>query len=478
MDAGTRTQRGMPSLPLIVILAGVSSVLLLVVASIAIWSSTMAQGGLEGLRETSNVQSSALTFLSRLQDAETGQRGYLLTGNADFLDPYERSVGLVPGDLARLRSAAADDPDHRHEVAQLEELLARKIDELTRTVMLVRENRRDDALALVSAAGGKQAMDDIRLLVRHMLENEDRKQIEREAVLSRWTRVSTLAIAASALAALVLVAVTFRLGQRQYRVSEDTRVKLAEAKNRLEAEVERRTAEAEAARTEAVIEKERAVAERSRVELLLQDVNHRVGNNLAMVSSMLGLQISAARDADTKRQLRAAQERVATIANAQRRLRLRDDLSSTRADEIVDSVLQDLRATLGSDRAIEIETRLEPIVMDGRDAIHLAILINEIAMNAVKHAFGTSEGGRILVALRRAEQGIHLAVEDDGRGMLKADGGAPGLGTKLVTRLARQFGGEPVVSARPGGGTRVELSLPDLVARPTNGAAPLPVAAA
>ena len=137
MAAGTTSaQRAIPSLPLTVVLAGVSSVLLLIVASVAIWSSTMARGGVEGLRETSVVQSSALTFLSRLQDAETGQRGYLLTGNASFLEPYERSVGLVPSDLARLKSATSDDPDLMREVARLDGLLARKIEDLTRTVMV------------------------------------------------------------------------------------------------------------------------------------------------------------------------------------------------------------------------------------------------------------------------------------------------------------------------------------------------------
>ncbi|ALN73897.1 sensor histidine kinase [Aureimonas sp. AU20] len=462
MEAGTPAHRGIPSLPVTMVLAGVSAILLIVVASIAIWSSTMARGGVEGLRDTSLVQSSALTFLSRLQDAETGQRGYILTGNSTFLEPYERSVGQVPADLERLKSATADDPEQARQVDHLGELLNAKIQELTRTVMLVRDDRRDDALALVSAAGGKAAMDDIRLVVRHILESEDEKQLEREAALASWTRVSTLAIAASALVALVLVAITFRVGQRQYAVSEDMRRRLAEANDRLEAEVERRTSEAEGARAEAVREKERAVSERSRVELLLQDVNHRVGNNLAMVSGMLGLQISATGDANTKMQLRAAQERVATIANAQRRLRLRDDLSTTRADEIVESALSDLRATLGPDRPVEIEAQLEPIVVDGRDAIYLAILTNEIVMNAVKHAFEGRERGRILVSLARAEEGVCLTVEDDGRGMASPAALGTGLGTKLVTRLARQFGGEPDISSRPGGGTRIALPLPHL----------------
>jgi two-component sensor histidine kinase/CHASE3 domain sensor protein len=473
MERVAKAREDGPLLPVTGLLATLVGILLVLVVGLALWSNLKARGGVERLRETSVVQSAALTFLTRIQEAETGQRGYLLTGDPKFLAPYERAVSLIAEDLRQLETATRSDPAQAQRVAGIADLLGDKLDELARTIALVRENRRADAVALVSAAAGKAAMDDMRTMVTRILEGEDAELLEREAELERWNSLSTGAIALAALATLVLVAVTLQLTKRQFALSETLRGRLARLNGDLEATVERRTREADAARAEAVIEKERAQGERARVELLLQEVNHRVGNNLAMVSAMLGLQVSGTSDEAVRTHLRAAQARVATIANAQRRLRLEADLATVRADEIVESVMADLRATIGDERGVEIETRLEPLLVDSRDAIHLAILANEIATNAAKHAFVGRDvasgegGGRIVVRLALgAERVPHLCVEDDGCGMPGSQ--APttrGIGQKLVTRLAGQFGGAPRIEPRVGGGTRVEVALPGLALR-------------
>lgn len=473
MERVAKTREDGPLLPVTGLLATLVGILLVLVVGLALWSNLKARGGGERLRETSVLQSAALTFVGRIQEAETGQRGYLLTGDTRFLEPYERAVSLITGDLAQLRAAARSDPVQARRVAEIDDLLEAKLDELARTIALVRENRRADAVALVSAAAGKAAMDDMRTMVTRILEGEDAELLEREAELERWNSLSTGAIALAAFATLVLVVVTLRLTQRQFALSEALRAKLARLNADLEAAVERRTREADAARAEAVSEKERAQGERARVELLLQEVNHRVGNNLAMVSAMLGLQVSGTSDEAVRTHLRAAQARVATIANAQRRLRLEADLATVRADEIVESVMADLRATIGDEQGIEIETRLEPLAVDSRDAVHLAILANEIATNAAKHAFAGRDpvdgdgGGRILVRLSLEGARVPtLSVEDDGRGMSAPQVPATrGIGQKLVARLAAQFGGAPRIEPRAGGGTRVEVSLPGLALR-------------
>lgn len=465
MTEGPRT--GSRTLPVTSVLAALVGALLVVVATIALWSNLQARGGVEAMREAATIQASALTFLSRLQDAEAGQRGYILTGDVSFLEPYERAVATVAGDLTRLGTAVGDDEAQGRRVARIGELFGRKLDELARTVALVREDRRDDAVAVVSAAGGKAAMDDIRLMISRILQSEDDAIIAREAELERWNGLSTAAIAAAAIAALVLTLFTLHLIRRQLAVSDTLRARLAGLNQDLEAEVGRRTREAEAARQDAVEQTRRAESERARVELLLQDVNHRVGNNLAMVSGMLGLQISGTRDEEVRAQLKAAQARVSTIANAQRRLRLGADLSTVRADEIVESVIADLRAAVGTEHPIEIETDLSPFLVESRDAVHLAILANEIATNAVKHAFKDRDSGRIVVRLDfDAARMAVLEIEDDGCGM-PADG-APGggLGRKLVSSLSRQFGGTPTIEAGTAGGTRVVIPLPRLEARP------------
>lgn len=462
MADGSRRLLDVPSLPVTGLLAGLTALLLIMVAAMALWPTWETRGNVDALRRSAAVQASALTFLSNLQDAESGQRGYLLTSNSVFLEPYERSVVSLSDDLARLETNVQSDPDQRMRAAALQVLLPRRIKELADTVDLVRQDRRDDAVAVVSAAAGKATMDDIRRIVSRVLEADDQELIEREATLERNNVLYTGIIAAAAVAALAMIALVFALVRRQFAAADRLRDRLATLNANLESEVERRTRDGEAATREALAEKERAETERSRVELLLQDVNHRIGNNLAMVSGMLGLQVSATSDEAVKTQLRAAQARVATIANAQRRLRLGADLSTVRADETIENAVADLRATVGDDRNVRIDTRLVPLLVESRDAVHLAILVNELATNAIKHAFAGRDEGRIVVRLlSNGSEAPALVVEDDGCGM-PTDAGRGGLGSRLVVSLARQFGGAPEFTSPTSGGTRVEIGLPDL----------------
>jgi two-component sensor histidine kinase/CHASE3 domain sensor protein len=435
------------------------------VAGMALWPNWDSTRNLEALRRSSAVQASALTFLSRLQDAESGQRGYLLTGNQMFLEPYEQAVATLEDHLATLENNVRSDPEQLARVASLKVLLPRKVKELADTVGLVRDNRRADAVAVISATSGKATMDDIRMVVTQILKRDDNELIAREAELGNRNRLFTGIIAACAVTGFALIVFLLRIVPRQFASADRLRADLAGVNTELEGEVERRTREAETATRQAIAEKERAEAERSRVELLLQDVNHRIGNNLAMVSGMLGLQVSSTSDESVRAQLRAAQARIATIANAQRRLRLGSDLTTVRADEMIENAVGDLRATLGTERHVWIDTRLTKLMVESRDAVHLAILVNELATNAVKHAFVGRDEGRILVQLATDASGCPvLAVEDDGCGM-PDEAGAGGLGRKLVVSLARQFGGTPQVKPRPGGGTRVEIRLPDIELR-------------
>ncbi|MEF2554227.1 CHASE3 domain-containing protein [Aurantimonas sp. A2-1-M11] len=451
-----------PSLPVAGLLAGLTGLLLLAVTGMALWLNWQTTDGASALRRSAAVQASALSFLSRLQDAETGQRGYLLTGDAQYLKPYEQAVTMLPDDLAKLEETVRHDLEQQGRVATLKILLPRKMRELAFTVNLVSENRRGDAMAVVSAASGNAVMDDIRRVVTRILQSDDKQLIERETEQGRSNRLFAVIVAATSLAALLMLGLNFLLVRRQIDAAERLRANLADLNANLEEEVEKRIRESEIAAREAIGEKERAEFERSRVELLLQDVSHRIGNNLAMVSGMLGLQVASTSDEAVRSQLRAAQTRVATIANAQRRLRLSSDLSTVRADETIENTVADLRATIGTERNLHIETRLAPLLVESRDAVHLAILVNELATNAIKHAFVGRDEGRILVRLVRDDSGLAvLTVEDDGSGMPE-NIGRGGLGRKLVVSLARGFGGTPDIEMRPEGGTRVKIQLPDL----------------
>ena len=111
-------------------------------------------------------------LLSTYKDAETGQRGYLLTGAQRYLDPYEAAVGALEKATARLRGLVADNPQQLERLATVTRIGADKMAELKETVELRRAGRGEDALKIVVTDRGKNAMDSLRAAVGEMKEAE------------------------------------------------------------------------------------------------------------------------------------------------------------------------------------------------------------------------------------------------------------------------------------------------------------------
>ncbi|MDB5968115.1 MAG: histidine kinase [Hydrocarboniphaga sp.] len=106
--------------------------------------------------------------LSRIKDAETGQRGYLLTGSDAYLDPYNEAQATLPAELKSLKALVAGDPQQQRRYELLEQLSAEKMEELGQTIALRRSGDVQAALALVLTNRGKTAMDLIRSVIGEM----------------------------------------------------------------------------------------------------------------------------------------------------------------------------------------------------------------------------------------------------------------------------------------------------------------------
>ncbi|MGN6478781.1 response regulator [Luteibacter sp.] len=128
----------------------------------------------------------ALTnVLSSLQDAETGQRGYLLTGNEGYLEPYRAAVGVIPGRLDVARAAMSDDAAQLARLVELKARVQDKLAELAQTIALRRDKGMDAALAVINSDRGKAAMDDIRARLAAMGAAEAEQRVGRLAEMER-----------------------------------------------------------------------------------------------------------------------------------------------------------------------------------------------------------------------------------------------------------------------------------------------------
>ncbi|MEH2173589.1 response regulator [Nostoc sp.] len=136
-------------------------------------------------------------LLSDMKDAETGQRGYILTGQESYLEPYQAVIGNIDRKIVELKDLIADQPNQQKQFATLESLIAAKLAILKQTIYLRQNQGFEAALQVIQTNQGKHLMDDIRKLV-HEIENQDRGLLQRQSQAAKATAnntVLTLAIA-------------------------------------------------------------------------------------------------------------------------------------------------------------------------------------------------------------------------------------------------------------------------------------------
>jgi two-component sensor histidine kinase len=301
-------------------------------------------------------------------------------------------------------------------------------------------------------------MADVRRRIEEMSQAESVLLIERRSVAAKRREQFIAAVTVMVFVCGVLAVFAILSVRRYVAAMEQSRARLAQYNIELEASVAERTADLN--RTADV-----AMRERARAEALLTDVNHRVGNNLALVSSFLTMQQRTLKNPDAVRALVAARARVQAIASAHRKLRLGTDFATVKADEVLNAVLEDISAGLSPADQIRIKSQVEPLEIHARDAVSLGVLTSELVMNAVKHAFSPGEPGEVNVTLASgAGTGPFLEVADDGVGFNEKHTKDGGLGARIIDMVARQYGGKPERfprqpdSQRPGTRVRIELA--------------------
>ena len=195
-----------------------------------------------------------------------------------------------------------------------------------------------------------------------------------------------------------------------------------------------------------------------RQRLLMHELNHRVKNSLSIVSSMLSLQANASgNDEKLKRHLQEASSRVATIARAHERLYQTSDIEELDIGVYIKDVCGDLPTD--GDTSVAVEAPVGIRLSTDR-AIALALIVVELATNAIKYAYDGAKG-IVWVSLARKGDVLVASVRDDGRGV--PAGFAPekskGLGMRIVGALTSQLNGELMVE-RLAKGTLFEVRVP------------------
>jgi len=198
-------------------------------------------------------------------------------------------------------------------------------------------------------------------------------------------------------------------------------------------------------------------------ELLLREVHHRVKNNLQVISSLLDMQAATMTDTLPGNPFEESQSRIRSMALIHEQLYQSPELQRIDVPAYVDALTRQLDQSFGRSGEIALQLRVGDLALDIDQAIACGLIINELVVNAFKHAFPDGRRGTIRVVLDRTGDGqCTLSVGDDGQGMVAPHGfqRPRGLGSNLVRMLVKQLRGQLHVEKGAGVGAEVRIVFP------------------
>jgi signal transduction histidine kinase/ActR/RegA family two-component response regulator len=456
---------------------GVGFVLLIASAAVAIILSGRQQTAVGWVGHTLEVENRINLIRGLITEAESGQRGYLLTGQSVYLEPYQTAMTRIPLEIDALRAGTADNPREQQHLDQLRVALQQKLNEVGGSISLAHLGRGGDAVALVRTDTGRRYMIQVQRILTRMTEEENRLLAARAANLGWLTTTSRAALFLSAVLVLVLAYFAVRDGGRRLAALEETNRKLNEEA------LERHNAQGQVRQ----LQKMEAVGQ------LTGGIAHDFNNMLAIVIGSLDM---ARRRMMSGDQAKLAQcidnategaERAAALTARLLAFSRQQPLEPKVLDtnKLVGGMSEMLRRTLGE--RVQVESVLAGGLWRVRaDPAQIESALVNLAVNARD---AMPEGGKLTIETANCElderyaaahdevaagQYVMLSVTDTGTGMppeviehafepfytTKGVGRGTGLGLSQVYGFVKQSSGHMKVYSEIGHGTTMKLYLP------------------
>ncbi|MFC1568985.1 sensor histidine kinase [bacterium] len=194
--------------------------------------------------------------------------------------------------------------------------------------------------------------------------------------------------------------------------------------------------------------------------LLLQEIHHRVKNNLQVITSLLNLQAGQVHDQEAKDALTSSKQRVHAMAMIHTRLYSDPHISDINFEKYIESIANDIQKMYSTSGRIQLTLDLQSEHLDIDTAVPLGLIVNELLTNALKHAFKDGSQGEIHVVFKGNDKTYLLEVHDNGQGLSKEtpDQQNHSLGLKLVRILTKQLEGTLDINSSKG--THFSIQFP------------------
>lgn len=432
----------------------------------------------------------AQDLLTGLVDAETGQRGFLLTGQAAYLDVHDRAIADLPKMFERLQALTADDPDLQGRIEHIGALSQERLGIMDRTITLARTGRIGEAVQLARSGQGKALMDAMREEIAAVDEIEATRQTFRTR-RSEWA--GTMTIVANSVAGLLILAlavVSLWLVRNYVREIERARLALDQANASLEDKVRARTGELTRANEE--------------IQRFAYIVSHDLRSPLVNVMGYTAELEQAGKLLD--RQLAVFEDKAPELIDGEATFAVREEMpeaigfiraSTAKMDRLINAILKLSREgrrllapeTLDMTRLAQgiadsvqhqvAETGGEIVVHDLPELDSDRLSVEQIFGNLIDNAVKYLEAGRPgLIQIEGEEIAggwVVYRVIDNGRGIPakdherifelfrrsgKQDRPGEGLGLAFVRNSVRRLGGSIDIESEPGKGSTFHVKFP------------------
>lgn len=436
------------------------------------------------------IRLAATEVMTLSVDAETGQRGFLLTGRAEYLEPYTSSAARLPEHLEELARLTAGDPDLAPRVERLRELSQQRLDIIDRTIALGRMGRGGDAIFILRSGAGKVLMDQLRAETAAINEIQATR-LQFATRQTEWASGATVLVNALAgLLILALAGVSGWLIRRYVQEIQRARDALDAMNAGLENKVRDRTFELTRANEE--------------IQRFAYIVSHDLRAPLVNVMGFTSELEQAGKVID--RQMTAVETKAPKLVEQDALTAVRQDLpesigfiraSTAKMDRLINAILKlsregrrhlvpetlDMTAMVKSaadsvrhqTEASDAEIVIESLPAIESDRLSMEQIIGNLIDNAVKY-LDPARPGRIVVSGRETGDGWTVySIADNGRGISgrdherifelfrrsgKQDRAGEGLGLAFVRNSVRRLGGDITVESELGKGSTFMLKFP------------------
>ena len=410
-----------------------------------------AQAALKQISIESNTRSVLNRMLQHMLDAETGQRGYLLTGNEQYLQPYNVALPQIDATLDDLVGAYANDPQGMTALVQMRQHVQQKLDEMKLSLGMRKQGNEDAWKFVLMTDVGQAQMDAIRSQAMTLISDSTLKMERGQAQVLQALGLARLGIAAGALVALLAFYFYLRQTHALWLVGEREQAVLQNERDQLERQVRERTATLTelATHLQNVREEERAH--------LARELHDELGAlltaaklDLARLRSKLPPQSE-----DALQRLAHLTTTLNSVIALKRRII--EDLRPSALDNLgLVASLEILVREFCERSGLKAHTDLCTVAPKGTVPLTIYRLVQEALTNMGKYA----QANQVHVTMQMQGEQLEVVVSDDGVGFDPSNLRIASHGLAGMRHRVEGAGGKLHVESRPGSGTRISAVIP------------------